>query len=139
MAHLELVDFLDEVYYQEAGVAGYSLFKAFQQTQGSVREFRCQLSVNNDLQSIKTVLFDGTIDYRHPETNELHREEGPAVEYPDGSKVWYLNGQPHRGSFFRKTTITSPTMAARNKYQYLVMINLAFFRKFLNLSFFVIS
>ncbi len=28
------VDFLDEVYYQEAGVAGYSLFKAFQQTQG---------------------------------------------------------------------------------------------------------
>lgn len=52
--------------------------------------------MNNDLQSIKTVLFDGTIDYRHPETNELHREEGPAVEYPSGTKVWYLNGQPHR-------------------------------------------
>ena len=22
---------------------------------------------------------------------ELHREDGPAVEYPDGTKEWYLN------------------------------------------------
>jgi hypothetical protein len=25
--------------------------------------------------------------------DELHREDGPAVEYPDGSKEWYLNGK----------------------------------------------
>ena len=26
---------------------------------------------------------------------ELHREDGPAVEYADGSKYWYLNGKCH--------------------------------------------
>ena len=25
--------------------------------------------------------------------DELHREDGPAEEYPDGSKYWYLNGK----------------------------------------------
>ena len=27
---------------------------------------------------------------------KLHREDGPAIEYPDGSKFWYLNGKRHR-------------------------------------------
>ena len=27
---------------------------------------------------------------------QLHREDGPAVEYADGAKAWYLNGQLHR-------------------------------------------
>jgi hypothetical protein len=26
----------------------------------------------------------------------LHRTDGPAVEWPDGSKAWYLNGVLHR-------------------------------------------
>jgi hypothetical protein len=26
----------------------------------------------------------------------LHREDGPAVEYPDGGKTWWINGKPHR-------------------------------------------
>jgi len=25
--------------------------------------------------------------------DDLHREDGPAVEYADGSKFWYLNGR----------------------------------------------
>ncbi len=25
--------------------------------------------------------------------NKLHREDGPAVEYADGTKQWYLNGE----------------------------------------------
>jgi hypothetical protein len=25
-----------------------------------------------------------------------HREDGPAVEYPDGDKSWYINGKLHR-------------------------------------------
>ena len=25
-----------------------------------------------------------------------HREDGPAVEYPNGTNIWYLNGQLHR-------------------------------------------
>jgi hypothetical protein len=27
---------------------------------------------------------------------ELHREDGPAIEWKDGSKAWHLNGQSHR-------------------------------------------
>ena len=27
---------------------------------------------------------------------QLHREDGPAHEYPDGTKEWYLNGKYHR-------------------------------------------
>ena len=27
---------------------------------------------------------------------ELHREDGPAVIYPNGNKLWYLNGKLHR-------------------------------------------
>ena len=27
---------------------------------------------------------------------KYHREDGPAVEYANGSKVWYLNGKRHR-------------------------------------------
>ena len=26
----------------------------------------------------------------------LHRIDGPAVEYADGDKEWWFNGQPHR-------------------------------------------
>lgn len=25
----------------------------------------------------------------------LHREDGPAIEFSDGTKAWYLNGQHH--------------------------------------------
>jgi hypothetical protein len=28
--------------------------------------------------------------------NELHREDGPAIEYADGGKEWYLHGKRHR-------------------------------------------
>ena len=27
---------------------------------------------------------------------QLHRVDGPAIEYISGTKVWYLNGQLHR-------------------------------------------
>ena len=27
---------------------------------------------------------------------KLHREDGPAIEYPNGSKEWWLNGHCHR-------------------------------------------
>jgi hypothetical protein len=25
-----------------------------------------------------------------------HREDGPAIVYPDGTQLWYRNGQRHR-------------------------------------------
>jgi len=28
--------------------------------------------------------------------NEFHREDGPAIERADGTKVWYINGKLHR-------------------------------------------
>jgi len=28
--------------------------------------------------------------------NKLHREDGPAIEYPDGTKLWYKNDKLHR-------------------------------------------
>ena len=27
---------------------------------------------------------------------QLHRVDGPAFEYVDGTKVWYVDGKPHR-------------------------------------------
>ena len=30
------------------------------------------------------------------QNDQLHRTDGPAVEYPDGSKYWYQNDQLHR-------------------------------------------
>ena len=34
-------------------------------------------------------------EYRNS-NGKLHREDGPAVEYIDGDKKWYLNGKLHR-------------------------------------------
>lgn len=28
--------------------------------------------------------------------NQIHREDGPAVEYQNGTKMWYQNGRLHR-------------------------------------------
>ena len=38
---------------------------------------------------------DGTRIY-YNNAGELHRDEGPAVEWDDGTKIWYQNGQLHR-------------------------------------------
>lgn len=34
--------------------------------------------------------------YKDKEMKNLHREDGPATEWNDGSKAWYLNGELHR-------------------------------------------
>ena len=36
------------------------------------------------------VELDGIFHYVH---DELHREDGPAVEWNDGTNWWYLNGK----------------------------------------------
>ena len=38
---------------------------------------------------------DGTRRY-YNNAGELHRDEGPAVDWADGTKLWYQNGQLHR-------------------------------------------
>ena len=37
-----------------------------------------------------------TVTYYKPNTDIIHREDGPAVEYANGNKYWYLNGKYHR-------------------------------------------
>jgi len=38
---------------------------------------------------------DATLWYK-PGTDERHREDGPAIEFADGTKEWYLHGNLHR-------------------------------------------
>ena len=38
----------------------------------------------------------GRIRWYKEGTEILHREDGPAVEFPDGYKAWYINGLRHR-------------------------------------------
>jgi hypothetical protein len=38
---------------------------------------------------------NGTREWRR-RSGELHREDGPAVEYEDGTREWWLNGKLHR-------------------------------------------
>ena len=41
----------------------------------------------------------GTADERKvylTDKNQLHRTDGPAVEWSDGYKSWYINGKRHR-------------------------------------------
>ncbi len=37
----------------------------------------------------------GSIFY-YNKKNQLHRIDGPAIEYSSGDKVWYINGRHHR-------------------------------------------
>ena len=38
---------------------------------------------------------DGTKRYFKPNTNVLHNEDGPAIEYSNGTKAWYLDDELH--------------------------------------------
>ena len=40
---------------------------------------------------MKTTLENGTIEYRN-EQGELHREDGPATMWANGTKFWYFDG-----------------------------------------------
>ena len=47
------------------------------------------------MKSIMTIGEYGQTEYKNKQ-GELHREDGPAVIYADGKKVWYINGKLHR-------------------------------------------
>jgi len=50
----------------------------------------------------------GDICY-YNENNELHREDGPAIEYITGYRVWYKNNRRHR--------LDGPAYISYNGYQ----------------------
>jgi hypothetical protein len=39
--------------------------------------------------------YSNRIEYQN-EIGECHREDGPAIEYHNGSTSWYINGKLHR-------------------------------------------
>lgn len=43
---------------------------------------------------VRSIEPSGTIVYT--KDGKLHREDGPAIEYSDGGKAWYMNGKLHR-------------------------------------------
>jgi len=47
---------------------------------------------------MKTYKVKVTEDYTawYNESNQLHREDGPAVEYASGVKAYFINGELHR-------------------------------------------
>ncbi len=47
------------------------------------------------MESLKSVLEDGTVIYRN-ELGQYHREGGPAVEFVNGDKFYYINDKLHR-------------------------------------------
>jgi len=46
------------------------------------------------MESTKTKYLN-RIEYQN-EKGECHREDGPAVEYNNGDRWWYINGKYHR-------------------------------------------
>jgi len=50
---------------------------------------------NTSEQSKVTIMPSGMKLWMLP-NGQLHRKDGPAVEYPDGSFIWYFNGVIHR-------------------------------------------
>lgn len=46
------------------------------------------------MESVRTVDKDGIVEWRL--NGQLHREDGPAYEWPDGYKAWYRFGKLHR-------------------------------------------
>ena len=47
-------------------------------------------------QFIRINVYGNKFYYSDRKMTILHREDGPAVEYTNGTKVWYLNGTHHR-------------------------------------------
>jgi len=52
----------------------------------------CGVVIENDVH----VDYLGGFYWISPETKTLHRMVGPAVEFADGTKHWYINGKRHR-------------------------------------------
>jgi len=48
---------------------------------------------------------DGVIKWFN-EDNQLHREDGPAIEYPNGDKHWFMYNRLHR--------LNGPAIPSRN-------------------------
>jgi hypothetical protein len=46
----------------------------------------------------------GKFYYKDRKMMLRHREDGPAIEYSDGYKIWFLNNRPYSEAEFKKKT-----------------------------------
>lgn len=67
----------------------------------------------------------------HWQSGQLHRDDGPAVEWPDGSNFWFVEGLRHREDgpavqyangteewYIRDRKIIDPLIIAAMKFRY---------------------
>ena len=48
------------------------------------------------MQEYKVRVYYNRTEWLDPKTDKLHRLDGPAVEYADGDKEWFVDGKRHR-------------------------------------------
>jgi len=56
----------------------------------------CYFNSTEDIPKDFTGSFYMDNGFYYYKDRKLHREDGPAVEFPDGYKAWYLNNKRHR-------------------------------------------
>lgn len=55
-----------------------------------------EIYIDSDGQELDVNINHNETKRFHNSKNQLHRLNGPAIEYLDGSYDWYRNGKPHR-------------------------------------------
>ena len=58
---------------------------------------------------------EGTFYFKNKEMNIFHREDGPAVEYTDGSKYWWLDAKLVSEEEHKRLTTKEPTITIEGK------------------------
>lgn len=81
-------------------------------------EFNHPDDVTKDFTGICKILYDNTI--RHYKDGFLHRQDGPAIEFPNKSCVWFLNGKRHNEN--------GPAVKEKNNYKEYHYNNIWYFK-----------
>ena len=48
------------------------------------------------MKTYKVIVDNDSSIFWYNENDQFHREDGPAIEWADGSKQWFINGKHHR-------------------------------------------
>ena len=54
------------------------------------------MNENETIQAVRIDIYGAKFYYSDREMTIYHREDGPAIEYPDGGQMWYIDGKCHR-------------------------------------------
>ena len=103
-------DLLDQLYENRSNIKPIHLAVAAEQKmrdaclslKGRVDDSACSKTAKEYLATLKgysleiSLSIDGGYTKMWRLNGERHREDGPAIEWHDGTKEWYLNGEQHR-------------------------------------------